>query len=227
MRQGVSDSYILTEVPPVPARVYRFLAGFANFPSRSGYSHIQIGRLAYIFRTDVGPSPSELWRIPAGCRSNALPICRISGWPRAVNAISPAGHLRARLNACSMGKFGWGGVTRPGPLYLGRVAREVQNRWKSPHSLAPPESATSGERLLKFDRSPTSPRTSLQIPRRIFQFSYSPGLLLPTLSECDWGIKELRAFPAILHLCSTSPEAHSKIWTFPWNMHSAGARPTS
>ena len=30
----------------------------------------------------------------AGRRPNALPICRISGWPRAVKAISSAGHLR-------------------------------------------------------------------------------------------------------------------------------------
>ena len=58
-------------------------------------SHIQIGCLAYIFRTEVGPSPSELWRTPAGCRPNALPICWISGWLQAVNAISSARHLRA------------------------------------------------------------------------------------------------------------------------------------
>ena len=47
---------------------------------------------------------------PAGRRPNALPICWISGW-----------------HACSMGKFGRGGVTRPDPLYWGWVAREVQN----------------------------------------------------------------------------------------------------
>ena len=46
-------------------------------------SHIQIGRPAYIFRTEVGPNPSELWWTPAGCRPNARPICRISGWPNA------------------------------------------------------------------------------------------------------------------------------------------------
>ena len=40
-------------------------------------SHIQIGRLVYIFKTEIGPSPSDLWRTPAGCRPNALPICRI------------------------------------------------------------------------------------------------------------------------------------------------------
>ena len=43
----------------------------------------------------VGPSPIELWRTPVGRRPNAQLICRISGWPRAVNAISSAGHLRA------------------------------------------------------------------------------------------------------------------------------------
>ena len=58
-------------------------------------SYIQIGRLAYIFRTEVGISPSELWRTPVGYRPNALQVCRISGWPRAVNGISSAGHLRA------------------------------------------------------------------------------------------------------------------------------------
>ena len=46
-------------------------------------SHIQIGRPAYIFRTEVGQNLSELWLTPAGCRPNARPICRISGWPNA------------------------------------------------------------------------------------------------------------------------------------------------
>ena len=74
-------------------------------------SHIQIGRLlhlAYIFRTEVGPSPSDLWRTLARCGSNALPLCWISGLPQAVNAISSARQTRwggPRLNACSMGNF--------------------------------------------------------------------------------------------------------------------------
>ena len=38
------------------------------------------------------------------------------------------------------------------------------------------------------------------------------------------GVKELWAFPAILHLSDTWPEACSKIWTLPWNMHSVGGR---
>ena len=31
---------ILTEVPPVPARVYRFLAGFVSFSNRPGYFYL-------------------------------------------------------------------------------------------------------------------------------------------------------------------------------------------
>ena len=91
-------------------------------------SHIQIGCLAYIFRTEVGPSPSDLWRTPAGCGPNALPICRISGWPRAVNAISSAGHLRGGARS------GWMHVPWESSYFwagFGRGAREVQNRWKS------------------------------------------------------------------------------------------------
>ena len=33
-----------------------------------------------------------------------------------------------RLNACPMGEFGQGGVTRPGSLYRGRVAREIAGK---------------------------------------------------------------------------------------------------
>ena len=74
------------------------------------------------------PSPSKLWRTPVGCWPNALPICRISGWPQAVNAISSTGHLHGEAgpgwmhvawkSSCFSADFGWG-------------AREVQNRWKS------------------------------------------------------------------------------------------------
>ena len=37
--------------------------------------------------------------------------------------------------------------------------------------LTPPESATRSERFLNFDRGLTGPRKSLEIPRRICQFS--------------------------------------------------------
>ena len=97
-------------------------------------SHIQIGRLAYIFRTEACSSPSELWRTPAGRRPNALPICRISGWPWAVNAISSAGHVRAPAECMFHGKVRarWRHSAGPAPaLRGGRVARGVQNCWKS------------------------------------------------------------------------------------------------
>ena len=74
------------------------------------------------------PSPSEMWRTLAGRRPNALPICQISDWPRAVNAISSAGHLRSGAG------LGWMHVPWESSHFwagLGWGAREVQNRWKS------------------------------------------------------------------------------------------------
>ena len=53
---------------------------------------------------EFGPSPIELWRTPTGRRLNAQLICRILGWPRAVNAISLAGHLRAPAEFLFHGK---------------------------------------------------------------------------------------------------------------------------
>ena len=132
-------------------------------------SHIQIGRLAYTFRTEVGPSPSELWRIPASRRPNAIPICRISDWHRAVNAISSTGHTGP----------GWMHVLWESSGEVASLSRTRSTGWeelperckiagKARSSLTPPESATRSERFLNFDRGPTGPRTSLQIPRGIF-----------------------------------------------------------
>ena len=69
--------------------------------------YIQVERLANIFRTEVGPSPSKLEQVVVNfgrCRPNALPICWIFGWPRVVNAISLAGHLRAPAECMFYGK---------------------------------------------------------------------------------------------------------------------------
>ena len=147
---------------------------WASSESSSGFgrtlcdNHIQIRRRAYIFRTEVDPSPSELWRTPVGRRPNALPICRISGWPRAMNVISSAGYLRGKAGP------GWMHVPWESSYFwagFGRGAREVQNRLKARSSLTPPESATRSERFLSSDRGPTGPSTSFQIPCRICQFS--------------------------------------------------------
>ena len=145
-------------------------------------SHIQIGRQAYILRTEVGPSPSELWRTPAGRRPNAIPICWISGWPRAVNAISSAGHLESgRAPAECM----FHEKTHIFERALGEVLERYKIAGKACSFLTPTESAARSERFLNFDSGPTGPRMSLQIPRCICRFSYSPRLLLPTLSKCD------------------------------------------
>ena len=53
----------------------------------------------------------------------------------------------------------------------GEVPERCKIAGKARSSLTPPESATSSERFLNFDRGLTGPRTSLQIPRRICQFS--------------------------------------------------------
>ena len=53
----------------------------------------------------------------------------------------------------------------------GRGGRPVQNRWKSSQLFNFAWSATRSERFLNFDRGPTGPCKSLQIPRRICQFS--------------------------------------------------------
>ena len=76
----------------------------------------------------IGPSLSDLWQTPAGHRPNALPICRISGWPRALNAINLAGHLWVGAGPSWMhvpwkSLYFWSG--------FGRGAKEVQNHWKS------------------------------------------------------------------------------------------------
>ena len=76
---------------------------------------------------DPSPSVADSGRSLTQC-STRLPICRISGWPRAVNAISSAGHLRGGVGP------GWMHVPRESSYFwagFGRGAREVQNRWKS------------------------------------------------------------------------------------------------
>ena len=116
-------------------------------------SHIQIGCLAYIFRTDVGPSTSELWLTPAGSRPSAIPICRISG------------PTTTTMNACSMGKFGRGGITRPGPLYWGQIAREVQNPLKSSQLFNSAWKCDEDWAILKFwQRSHRSPHKFADFP---------------------------------------------------------------
>ena len=130
-------------------------------------SHIQIGRLAYIFRTEVGPSLSELWRTPAGYRPNALSTCRFLGWPQAVNAISSAGHLRG---GAAPAECMFHGKLHIFERASGEVAKRCKIAGKARSSLTPPESGTSSERFLNCDRGLTGPCTSLQIPRRICQF---------------------------------------------------------
>ena len=88
-------------------------------------SHTQVVCLAYIFRTEVSRSPSELWRTPAGRRPNGLPICRISGWPRAVNAISSAGHLWAPAECMLHGKVRARWRHSAGPALLGASCQRV------------------------------------------------------------------------------------------------------
>ena len=150
----------------------------ASSESLSGFgrdicdSHIQIGCLTYIFRTTVGSSPSELWWTLAGRRPNAVPICWISGWPRAVNAISSAGHLRA-LAECMFHekvRVKWHRSARPS-LLGGELPERCKIAGKARSSFTPPESATRSGQFLNFDRGPHGPVTSLQIPRRICQFS--------------------------------------------------------
>ena len=124
-------------------------------------SHIQIECLAYIFRPEVGSGPSDLWWNPAGCRPNALPICRISSWPRAVNAISSAGHLRGGAGPDWMhvpweSSYFWVG--------FGRGAREVQNRWNSSLLFNSTWKCERSERFLNFDRGP------IPVPARVYRF---------------------------------------------------------
>ena len=54
---------------------------------------------------------------------------------------------------------------------LGEVPELCKITGNAPSSLTPPESAMMSERFLNFDRGPTGPHTSLQIPRWICQFS--------------------------------------------------------
>ena len=54
---------------------------------------------------------------------------------------------------------------------LGEEPERCKIAGKARSSLTPPESATGSERFLNFDRGPTGPRTSLQIPCLICQFS--------------------------------------------------------
>ena len=91
-------------------------------------SHIQIGRLAYIFRTTVGPSPSELvansGRLSTQCSTN-LPDF----------GLAPSGE-RHKFSRISTRWAGWGWMHVPweGSYFwagFGRGAREVQNCWKS------------------------------------------------------------------------------------------------
>ena len=137
-----------------------------------------------IFRIEVGPSPSELWWTPAGRRPNALPICRISGWPRAANAISSVGHLRTPAKCMFHGKVRarWRHSTGPALLWS-ELPESCKIAGKAHSSLTPPEIATRSERFLNFDRGPTGPCKSLRI---------LPGLLLPTLSNASVTFRKSR-----------------------------------
>ena len=131
--------------------------------------HIQVECLAYIFRAEVGPSPSGPGRSSTQCSTNLPDFWLAPSGERQPNIYG------SRLNACSMGKCGSGGVIRPGPFYRGggggRVARDLEIAEKARSSFTPPENATRSERFLNLDRGVTNPRTSLQILRRICQFS--------------------------------------------------------
>ena len=116
-------------------------------------NHIQIGRLAYVFRTEVGPSPSELWLTLASRWLSALPICRISSWPRVVNAISSAGHLQALAEGMFHGKVRARWRHSAGPALLGGELPEMcKIAGKARSYLSLPESAMRNEQFLNFDR---------------------------------------------------------------------------
>ena len=90
------------------------------------------------------PSPNELWWTLDSWQPNALPICLISGWPRAVHAISLARHLSDGAGP------GWMHVPQESTFFwmgFGRGAREFQNRWKSSQLFKPPASAMRTERF--------------------------------------------------------------------------------
>ena len=90
------------------------------------------------------------------------------GLPRAVNAISSARHLRGEAAPAECMFHGKVHIFERAP---GEVPERCKIAGKARSSLTPPQNATRSERFLNFDRGPTGPRTSLQIPHRICQFS--------------------------------------------------------
>ena len=128
-------------------------------------NHIQIGRLAYIFRTPVRASCGGLWPVvnPMFYQS-----ARFSGWPLMVNAISPAGHLQGEAAPAECMLHGKVHIFERDS---GEVPERCKIAVKACGFLTPPESATRSEWFLNFDLDPTGLRTSLQIPRWICQFS--------------------------------------------------------
>ena len=93
-------------------------------------------------------------------------ICLLRPWPRAVKAVSLAGQVGRAPAECM-----FHGKVHIFELASGEVSERCKIAGKARSSLIPPDSATSSERFLNFDRGPVGPRT-LQIPRLICQFSY-------------------------------------------------------
>ena len=121
-------------------------------------SHIQIGCLAYIFRTEVDPSPSEFWLTPRCHWPNMLYQSALGSKRHKLGRTSTRWGGPARLNACSIEKFKllsglrarWQRGANRSQLFNSTV--KCDEEWAIPY----------------FDKGP---RTSLQIPRRICQFS--------------------------------------------------------
>ena len=154
-----------------------FIAGNALVTFRNGPGRIcGIKKIERVQRAglDLGER-SVIYIFKQGAwRTSSGPICSMSGWPRAVNAISSAGHLRA-----PMGKFGRGGVTRPVPLQ-GRwgVARKVQNRLKSAQLFNSAWKCDEAWAIPKFlNRGPTGPAQVYRFFAGFASFCSRPGYL--------------------------------------------------
>ena len=127
-------------------------------------SRIQIGRLAYIFWPKSKRTVVDSGRSSTQCSTN-LPYFGLatSGERHELGRI-PTRWGGPRLNACS-----W--KVHIFERASGEVPERCKITGKARSSLTPPESATRSERFLNFDRGLTGPHPSLQIPRRICQFS--------------------------------------------------------